>query len=82
MFDTVMRSFMDWARTASPQNSIASYCPPSMPKRVHRCSIMSLAHTPGPRRPCQSMAMVCGTRSQISPVTTTPSISVAPMPNM
>lgn len=78
----VMRSFIDRARTASPQNSTASYCPPSMPKRVHMYSIMSLAHTPEGRRPVHSMAMVWGTRSQISPLTATPSISVAPMPNM
>ena len=82
MLQSVMRSFIDSARTASPQYSTASYWPPSMPKRVHMCSIMSLAQTPGASRPLHSMAMVWGTRSQISPVTTTPSISVAPMPNM
>ena len=43
---------------------------------------MSLADTPGDSAPSNSIAMVCGTLSQISPVTSTPSISVAPMPNM
>ncbi|MNM97193.1 hypothetical protein D3C81_1096910 [compost metagenome] len=45
-------------------------------------SIMSLAETPAWSRPCQCRRMVSGTRTQISPVTSTPSISVAPMPNM
>ena len=53
-----------------------------MPKRAIMASIMSLAQTPAASRPDQCMAIVRGTRSQISPVTTTPSISVLPMPNM
>ena len=53
-----------------------------MPKRPIMCSIMSLATTPGDSRPSHCIRMVWGTRSQISPVTTTPSISVLPMPNM
>ena len=36
----------------------------------------------GAKAPSNCIAMVCGTLSQISPVTITPSISVAPMPNM
>ncbi len=77
-----MRSAMPSACTALPQNSTAWYCPPFMPKRPIMCSIMSLATTPGASAPSHCMRMVRGTRSQISPVTTTPSISVAPMPNM
>ena len=53
-----------------------------MPKRPSMASIMSLALTPVARRPFHCIAIVCGTSSQIWPVTTTPSISVAPMPNM
>ena len=77
-FETVI----DKARTASPQNSTAWYWPPFMPKRPIIDSIMSLAETPSARRPLQRMKIVGGTLSQISPVTTTPSISVEPMPNM
>ena len=36
----------------------------------------------GLERAVEIHAMVCGTLSQISPVTSTPSISVAPTPNM
>ena len=43
---------------------------------------MSFADTPSPNAPSHSSRIVCGTFSQISPVTSTPSISVAPMPNM
>ncbi|CUJ50129.1 Uncharacterised protein [Achromobacter aegrifaciens] len=46
------------------------------------CSIMSLAVTPGASRPLQRIIRVCGTFTQICPVTATPSISVLPMPNM
>ena len=53
-----------------------------MPKRPIIDSIMSLALTPCASRPCHCMKIVSGTCSQIWPVTTTPSISVAPMPNM
>ena len=54
-----------------------------MPKRPIMCSIMSLAvDARRGSRPSHRMRMVAGTRSQISPVTTTPSISVLPMPNM
>ncbi len=53
-----------------------------MPWRASMASIMSFALTPSVRRPLQRMKIVCGTCSQIWPVTTTPSISVAPMPNM
>ena len=53
-----------------------------MPKRPVIASIMSLAVRPAPRRPSHHMRIVRGTRTQISPVTTTPSISVLPMPNM
>jgi hypothetical protein len=44
--------------------------------------MMSLASTPGESRPCHSIRMVPGTLSQISPVASTPAISVAPIPNM
>jgi hypothetical protein len=53
-----------------------------MPKRPSIASIMSFALTPAARRPSHCMKIVSGTSSQIEPVTTTPSISVAPMPNM
>ena len=53
-----------------------------MPKRPIVASIMSLAVTPCASAPFQRMKIVRGTCSQISPVVTTPSISVAPMPNM
>ena len=82
MLDRVMRSCMPMPRTVSPANSIAWYCPPFMPKRPIMCSIMSLAQTRSASRPLQTIRMVSGTRSQISPVTTTPSISVLPIPNM
>ena len=45
-------------------------------------SIMSLAVTPAPSRPFQRIINVRGTRTQMPPVTATPSISVLPMPNM
>ena len=82
MLDRVMRSCMLKPRTVSPANSMAWYWPPFMPKRPVMCSIMSLAQTPAAKRPCQTIWMVCGTRNQISPVTTTPSISVLPTPNI
>ena len=82
MLDSVMRSCMPRPCTVSPANSIAWYWPPFMPKRPIMCSIMSLAQTPLASAPRQTIWMVCGTRSQISPVTITPSISVLPMPNM
>ena len=53
-----------------------------MPKRPSMCSIMSLAVTPRGSAPSHHMRMVSGTRSQISPMTTTPNISVLPTPNM
>ena len=43
---------------------------------------MSLAVRPGGSAPSHHMRSVLGTRTHSSPVTTTPSISVAPMPNM
>ena len=82
MLHRVMRSCIDSSRIASPRYSTAWYCPPSMPKRPMRNSITSFAETPAPSLPANSMAIVCGTLSQISPVTSTPTISVAPMPNM
>ena len=44
--------------------------------------MMSLAVTPSESFPRHSIRMVCGTFSQISPVASTPAISVAPTPNM
>ena len=44
MLASVMRSGIDSACTALPQNSTAWYAPPFMPKRPIMCSIMSLAH--------------------------------------
>ena len=41
---------------------------------------MSLATTPRSSRPDQRTRIVGGTRTQISPVTRTPTISVAPIP--
>ena len=82
MLHRVMRSCIDSLRIASPRYSTAWYWPPSMPKRPMRNSITSFAATPSPKAPSNSMAIVCGTFSQISPVTSTPTISVAPMPNM
>ena len=43
---------------------------------------MSLATTPRPKRPDQLTRTVSGTWIQISPVTTTPVISMAPKPAM
>ena len=43
---------------------------------------MSLAAIPGGGAPLQRTKIVAGTRTQISPVTNTPHISVAPMPIM
>ena len=45
-------------------------------------SIMSLAVTPWDSWPFQRIIRVCGTFTQIWPVTATPSISVLPMPNI
>ena len=53
-----------------------------MPRRPIMRSIMSLAVTPAPSRPFQRIISVRGTRTQMPPVTATPSISVLPMPNM
>ena len=53
-----------------------------MPSWPHRNSITSLATTHGPNVPRHSISIVSGTVSQISPVASTPAISVAPMPNM
>lgn len=82
MLQSVMRSCIGSAAIASPRNSTASYRPPSMPKRPMRNSITSLAETPFRSLPPNSRTIVRGTRSQISPVTSTPHISVAPIPNM
>ena len=43
---------------------------------------MSLAVIPRPSRPFQRRRMVSGIRIQVSPVTSTPTMSVAPIPNM
>jgi hypothetical protein len=53
-----------------------------MPKRPIMASIMSLAGHARRELPSQRMRMVRGTCTQISPVVTTPSISVLPTPNM
>ena len=53
-----------------------------MPKRPIMCSIMSFAVTPADSLPSHHICRVSGTRSQIWPVTSTPSISVLPTPNM
>ena len=42
----------------------------------------SLAVTPSAKAPVHSMRIVSGTFSQMVPVTRTPSMSVAPTPNM
>ena len=48
--------------------------------RRHSMSMMSLAATPAPSRPSARTRTVGGTRTQISPVASTPAISVDPMP--
>ena len=49
---------------------------------AHILSIMSFALSPRPSRPDQRARCACGTLTQISPVASTPAISVAPIPNM
>ena len=53
-----------------------------MPRRAHRASITSLALTPSGKPPVTSIRIVSGTLTQVSPVASTPAMSVAPMPNM
>ena len=45
-------------------------------------SVISLAESPWPSAPSQATRMVPGTSIQVSPVTSTAAISVAPRPNM
>ena len=82
MLASVMRSCIGSRLTASPVNSTACERPPSRPSLPQRNSMTSLATTPSPNFPRHSISIVSGTRSQISPVASTPAISVAPMPNM
>ena len=81
MLVSTIRSQMDMFRTVSPPYS--STRPPfSMPSSRHRNRTMSLATTPRPKRPDQFTRTVSGTWIQISPVTATPVISMAPKPAM
>ena len=67
-----MRSCIGSARIAGPRKCTAWVRPPSMPSWPQRNSITSLATTQGPNLPLQSISIVSGTLSQISPVASTP----------
>ena len=80
IFVMAMRSSMDRARIVSPAYSTALYVAPAWPIIPMVLSEMSLVITPADSAPCHKTRMVSGTFSQVCPVTSTPSISVEPMP--
>ena len=72
-------NIIDIADTVSPPNSMTLNAL-LIPSSRHSISMMSFAAIPGPNAPDQFTRTVSGTCIQISPVTTTPVISIAPKP--
>ncbi len=81
MLQTVIRCSMFSARIASPRNSKTWPVPPPMPIRAIRARMMSLALTPGPRRPSTRTSYVFGLRWSSVWVARTISTSLVPIPN-
>ena len=80
MLQTVMRSSMESARMASPVYSKTWPVPPPMPMRAMSARMMSLALTPGRRRPSTRTSYVRGRRWRRHCVARTISTSLVPMP--
>ena len=80
MLQTVIRSSIDKARIASPANSMKWPVPPEAEIRDMTYRTMSLAVTPGPRRPSTVMRIVLGLGCRIHCEAKTISTSDVPMP--
>ena len=80
MVQTVIRSSIDKARIASPANSMKWPVPPEAEIRDMTYRMMSLAVTPGPRRPSTVMRIVLGLGCRIHCEAKTISTSDVPMP--
>ena len=80
MLHTVIRSSMLNARMALPVNSKTQPVPPPTPMRAIRARMMSLAVTPGRRRPSTRTSNDCDLRCKRHCVASTCSTSLVPMP--
>ena len=81
MLQIVIRCSIDSERMPSPRYSNTWPVPPPMPIRAMSARMMSLALTPGPRRPSTRTSYVFGLRWSSVWVARTISTSLVPMPN-